>query len=373
MTHPSKPVKAQQGEKAHQADIHARLLRGDIPEEAEIVSERILRRVLRVPTPEGVLFAKQHLFPFLRVRLRYALRSSPTRREAENLTRAAALGLLVPRVLAESSQRSPLGPTLAVLLTAALPEGRPLDPPARHRLFEAIWDLANKGVLHPDLHGDNLRLLEDGRVAFLDFQSCRFFPGKVPSRLLPSMLAPFLEEQLQFLPKSTLETWLLEKKISPTPCFAAVDRRGQKQRRTRERHALRNSTKVRRFRPAPLRHPFWIRYLQRGAILPQDYVSAGMTHLPPLGRCQLSQAPAEGGGTILRLRANRSLRSYWLRAILEGPDQGSRILAWDRNNSWLSPRDSLYILHQEGVMDFPMGGDDVASLLSRCSPPQSCS
>ncbi|HHI79640.1 MAG TPA: hypothetical protein ENK02_06640 [Planctomycetes bacterium] len=355
------------------SQLKAQLLRGAFPPGAELVSERILRRVLRVETEEGVLYAKQHLFPFLRVRLRYALRPSPSAREAQNLARAAARGVLVPRVLAERSVRGPLGPKRAVLLTAALPEGQALDPPARRRLLGATLDLAAKGIYHPDLHGDNLRLLEDGQVAFLDFQSCRFFRGPLPARLLPSMLAPLLTEMLQTLPQKQVEAWLREKKIDPVPALAAVEGRKQQEQATRLRHALRNSTKVQRSRPHALRHPTLLRLQRRGSSLPQAYDSAGLVEVPGLGPCLLSQALLEGGARVLKLQAQRSLRPFWLRAVLLGPQQGSRILAWDRNIPWFSRRECLYILHQEGVQEFPMGGDDVASLLSRLSPPWPCS
>ena len=195
-------------------------LRGEIPDSSVEVVARILRRVLRVELRcEPALYCKQNLFPFVRLSLRYLLRLSPTQKERRLLEACRSRGIQCPLPVAESTKRGLLGPKLAVLVTRSLPDGR-APSPIEH--LRAVEELAQKGLYHPDLHGDNLRILDDGQLATLDLQSCRLRSsalGEAPTRRMLAKAALALRDEIGEAAIEELlstESWLIPgQKFSP--------------------------------------------------------------------------------------------------------------------------------------------------------------
>ena len=346
-----------------QVDPLERLLRGEHPDGARVVSERILRRVLRVELGDGrVVFAKQHLFPFLRVRLRYALRASPTQREAKLLRQVAELGLCVPRVLGERSVRGLLGPRLAVLVTESLEPRHPLAPADRLR---AVLAIAERGVWHPDLHEDNVFAIGDsdsgieartgaathnaGQWAYLDFQSCRIRGSAIRGRALAEMLAPCAVEIVTERGRPGLEALLSESGVieslaaAGTSVNAVVERTFDRMRRSsasRRRHRLRSSSSI-------LREPGG-RLLTRGVELPSVFGPEEELELERWGALRVAVST---DSRVARLRGR--LREAW---ALADPDFGqeSAFLAWEPETVWWKGRGSLYIaLPDNGLPSLP--------------------
>ena len=320
-----------------------RILAGALPEGAEIVSERILRRVFCCTLDDGrEVFAKQHLFPALRVRLRYALRASPTRREAGRLAAAAERGLRVPAVVAERSQRGLLGPRLAVLVTEALPACGAASHAER---LAATEQLAELGIEHPDLHPDNVLRLEGGGLGFLDFQSVRMHAGRVSGAPLVRMRAKAAGAALAELGlaelRSLLSAQLGRAEVEAT--LAALERLRAGELASRRRHALRTSSRFVRERLG-----IWSwRVRLRGEELSAE----------PNAGCRSTRGhePGEqdlGGGVraricspeLLRLSSRTGqLRELWLRAALGDAPKDATFLAYGRDGAWPWTREHLYI------------------------------
>jgi hypothetical protein len=345
--------------------ILTRVLAGELPQGAELVSERLIRRVFRFEDPgEGRLFAKQHLFPVLRVRLRYLLRSSPTAREAAGLEKAAERGLRVPRVVAQRSERGLLGPRLAVLVTEALPFERIATHAER---FALARQLAELGVLHPDLHGDNVLRLADGELGLLDFQSVRFRRGPLRAGARRRMLAKCAHAALPELGVLGLRELLGADWEEIEPELERLDR---KERSSRRRHALRSSTRFRRTR----RGLFGFRVERRGTPLPaQDSAMgpapAGDQHVEP------GASVARWSPGVFRLSARgRRLRELWLGAVQQRDGEEVAFLAYQRDAPWPWSMEHLYIAapaSQGGGVEFTVLQQCLArarSALSRLDP-----
>ncbi|PIE22061.1 MAG: hypothetical protein CSA62_14245 [Planctomycetota bacterium] len=310
------------------------ILEGGLAGSSEIVSERLLRRVFRCRLDDGLeVFAKQHLFPLLRLRLRYAFRASPTQREAKRLKAAMARGLRVPDLLAERSSRGLLGPKLAVLVTKALPS----DGIASHaERIAATATLAKLGIEHPDLHPDNVLILESGELAFLDFQSVRMHRRPVAGAALLRMRAKAAEAALAELGVEGLRD-LLAAQMSPEEVAAtlgALDRIRARQRASQRRHALRSSSRFERERFG-LAWRVRIRGLELGDWSDED---ACFVELEGGVRAAIL-AP-----DLLVLRARtRYLRDLWLRAALGQEFKAFTFLAYQRDAPWPWARERLYI------------------------------
>ncbi|MAE77262.1 MAG: hypothetical protein CMJ85_10385 [Planctomycetes bacterium] len=317
------------------------VLAGGVPVEAEVVQERFVRRVLRMPLGDRVVFAKQHLFPRLAVRARYWLRASPTAREVAMLRLAAQRGVVVPQPLAEATERGLLGPTSAVLVTEELAAGT--EPGVEDLLHAVLW-LAEHGVFHPDMHGDNVRLLTDaggaGRYAFLDFQSCSVSGGAVRGRRLAWMIGKAM-------------AWLTARGALPEPVLrsltddtrlvdAALQVAGQLKARcraSRARHRLRDSTLVCRERVGLL----GCRLRLRGSELPQRFDQEVLERTTPVGAALIA---VSGDGSVVRVRRRGLLRTLWMHGPLADRDSG--FLAWERIGPWPWAQESLYICGSMG-------------------------
>jgi len=320
-------------------EVARRCLSGALPEGAVLVRSRILRRVFRVDWPgSGEAYVKQHLFPFLRVRLRYALRRGPASREARLLARAAARGLKVPEVLAVRERRGLLGPRLSVLVTKSL-EGRPI-PGGRESWdfrFRAVERLIEAGLDHRDLHPDNLFATEEGEPAFLDLQSCRFpGPRRAAGRRL-EMLAPLFEPDLEALRTPEGKAFLAARGLPAGEVLDRIVRLRSRRLRARRRHALRPSSHVERRWKGPA-----LLLLRRGRKPPEGRFERIRSELRWRGRpLVLERSGGERG--CLRLRGRACLRDLWLRALLEPGPGEERIFAWERKFPWPWAEQSLYI------------------------------
>ena len=327
-----------------------RLLMGQAPPGAETVSERILRRVLRVQLDDGrIAYAKQHLFPFARVRLRYALRASPTQHEAAMLARAAELGVVVPRVLGEQTSRGFLGPKLAVLVTQALEGLVALAPVDRLR---AAIALAERGIWHPDLHEDNVFAVGSGgdqRWAYLDFQSCRIQSQALRGDALARMLAPCGVEIVKSAGRGALEQGLEKSDLAESLNRAGastanvVERtfdRMRSEAASRRRHRLRSSSAIEREPSGRLR--------RRGVELPADYRDERTFDSSRWGSIHIA---VNDQARVARLRG--CLREAWACA---DPDFGNEpaFLAWEPETVWWKGGGSLYIaLPDNGLASLP--------------------
>jgi tRNA A-37 threonylcarbamoyl transferase component Bud32 len=322
-----------------------RVLRGELPASAKVVRGRVLRRVVRLALPEaGEVFAKLHAFPYLRVRLRYALRRSPTENEREMLAPAASAGFLVPEPLAESTRRGLLGPFLAVLVTRSL--GPPLRPAELREVVTTALRLGAAGFLHPDLHTDNVLVTPKG-LAVVDWQSCRRRRAPLSRRHLVQVLAPCVLAASAATPAAEIAAVL--DSIDGCPPAAEILARARRlagrHRASRRRHMLRDSTRVRlEWRPRLGRRLVW-----RGVELPDSYgVESdqrdvrGRTWCVAMSTC----------GSVVRIGRRCSLRQLWLAAAAESDDD-RRILAWERRGPWPFSRECLYIR-------IPMGGSNPA-------------
>lgn len=324
-----------EGEKAELAPI----LAGELPAQARVVSKRVLRRVLRFELETGrVVYAKQHLFPFLRVRLRYALRAGPATRERRGLERARERGLVVPRPLALRAARGLLGPRLAVLVTEALPtdRARAVDASSLVRVLDA---LEAASVLHPDVHRDNVRMLGDD-PAFLDFQSVRF--ARVSARDRMRMLAKFVASSAPAL-RAALPGELFASAQQRAQFEQALDALGAASRASRRRHRLRSSSAVVRERVG--------RFGQRLRLRTQDARSfAAHAFGPPtpfrvderFGRHTRS---VSNDGRIVRIEGRLTPRGTY-RELWARDSENEAFLAWSRNAPWPWATQALYIQAQ---------------------------
>lgn len=322
---------------------------GRRPHRAELVSDRLLRRVLRFEVQGQLFYAKQNLFPGVRHRLRYALRSSPTQHELRVLQAASRRGLTVPRPVAERTKRGWLGPRLAVLVTEGLPEGAPLSA---RELFVAADLLSSCGVFHPDLHSDNVRRLVDGTLAFLDFQSSRVRRGRLPERLFHQMLAKAFHDAKHRDPGLDLEELIADLEVPQgVRLLAAVSDLERARLASRRRHFLRDSTSVQRTRNGWFGRRLSLRSeaSEIAARIADGFVPAQSFEDSELGSCRLS---VQADGRLWRVQG-RGFRELWLRARLEAEDQpdreGPRIVAWDRNGPWPFATESLYISDSTGA------------------------
>jgi len=285
-------------------------LRGDVPEGSVEVVARILRRVLRIELEsEAPIYCKQNLFPFLRLRLRYLFRSSPTQKERRLLEACRRIGIQCPEPIAESTRRGLLGPKLAVLITRALPTGR--APTPREHL-RAVQELAEKGLYHPDLHGDNLRILPDGQLATLDLQSCRLRSRPVGGRSRQRMMAKAALALVDQHGPLEVESLLRAEQgaDSARSLLTQIERLSQKRLESRQRHLLRSSSRVQASRPALGRK----RLILRGVCMPMGFSEPVESPFPRLGTCLLARAP-EGAW---RIQCKRGLRQIWLASLLRG-------------------------------------------------------
>ena len=326
----------------------APLLRGELPCGGEIVSSRILRRVVRLRLTSGrIVFGKQHLFPFARVRRRYALRRAPAERERFALEEAARRGLEVPEPLAVRTDRGFLGPRLSVLVTEGLPDGR---TPVLEEAVLALNRLAEVGIYHPDLHHDNLRMVGDVPF-FLDFQSVRFRGSRGSSmrnradRL--AMLAKFatgLERDASGRVLGDLDS-VFASDADREAFEAAVAGLDAAEVAARRRHRLRSSTAVVRERMG-----LWgARLRLRSTIIqdfdPVNFCEEALEQHPEFG---LVRAARSQNGAIVRFRATTKLREFWARAT-----ETSGFLAWERTAPWPWATQALYIQR-----DWEPGGGD---------------
>ncbi|MFQ5504819.1 MAG: hypothetical protein ACE5F1_08495 [Planctomycetota bacterium] len=323
-------------------------LRGHPPEGIELAQARIIREVYQLALPGGRRgFVKVHLFPFPRLRLRYALRASPTQHERRMLEIARDRGILAPRPLAEATTRGILGPKQAILVTEALPDGL---RPGPEQVIRAARELAERGLFYPDLHADNLRVL-DGRIACLDFQSCR--ARRVESHELLYMIARSLmgsEERWGQAPESLLQHLPVElprKRL--LPLIAELERR---QLASRRRHCLRSSTRVRMQRLPPFGKRLSLRRFDGGTPWPAEWNEEPLLPGSP-GRCRLARSTND---RLLRVRRAGGLRRYWIAAHGAGNAAREEIVAWERIGPWPFAREYLYISD-------PMGALDVDALL----------
>lgn len=337
MTGPTRSWFASSVTPDERADIEP-LLRGDLPEGGEVVSSRILRRVVRLELGSGrVVFGKQHLFPFVRVRLRYALRRAPADRERLALEAAFRRGLSVPSSLAVRTRRGFLGPRLSVLVTESLPEGRRAD---LAEASGAVEQLIRAGVHHPDLHPDNLRMVA-GEPHFLDFQSVRFRRAEASESRIQAdrigMLAKFAsgldrDPAGRIVPEpgsvfaSERERALFESAL------AAVDAARLAARR---RHRLRSSTAVVRERMGLWGARLRLRAVPARVLDPRRFGEESAEEHPQFGAGRVAEYP---GGEIVRFRASRGLREHWATA-----DPSDGFLAWERTAPWPWATQVLYI------------------------------
>ncbi|MCB9881675.1 MAG: hypothetical protein H6832_00730 [Planctomycetes bacterium] len=317
-----------------------RLLAGEIPPGCEIVVERVLRRVLRLQLESGTtLYAKQHGFPFVRVRLRYAARRSPTERERAMLDLAAKRGLRVPRPLAEATVRGPLGPTQAVLVTLGILEGRPATP---DEALDAIDRLVEARFFHPDLHPDNLRIC-CGEPVFFDFQSVRTRAALHPQDRM-RMFAKFAaglgrtEDGRIVLPDDRFAT--AADRVAIQAAVARLDAAGSSARR---RHRRRTSTKVVRERVGACGLRLRLRDIE-----PCEFASArfGPPSLVVDDRFGETVVAVRDDGSIRRLEQGHSARRGQYRTLLEAwamADEKSGFLAWERTAPWPWGTQALYI------------------------------
>ncbi|MCA8972558.1 MAG: hypothetical protein KDC95_22410 [Planctomycetes bacterium] len=317
-----------------------RVLAGEMPTGSEVVVERVLRRVLRLELESGTtVYAKQHGFPFARVRLRYAVRRSPTERERAMLDLAARRGLRVPRPLAEGTVRGPLGPRRAVLVTLGILDGRPATP---NEALEAIDRLVEARFFHPDLHPDNLRI-DSGEPVFFDFQSVRTRASRHPQDRM-RMFAKFAaglgrtEDGRIALPNDGFAT--AADRVAIQAAVARIDSEGMAARR---RHRRRTSTKVVRERIGA----FGLRLRLRD-VEPREFDSArfGPTSLEVDDRFGEARVAVRDDGSIRRLEQGHSARRGQYSTLLEAwsmADEKSGFLAWERTAPWPWGPQALYI------------------------------
>lgn len=321
-----------------------RLLDGARPDAARSVSERLLRRVFALRLEDGrEVFVKQHLFPVLRVRLRYLLRSAPSAREARCLVAAARRGLQVPVVVGERHRRGLLGPRLAVLVTEALPVLREANHVERLR---AVHELVRAGVRHPDLHPGNVLVLEDGGLGFVDLQSVRLCRAPLPLAAARRMAAKAAHAAWRELGPAGAAEVLAEAGFVPAELMPRLERLEAGALASRRRHALRSSSRFVRERVGLLgRRVRW-----RGTPLPPRADAGpdgpggqaplrGAESVPEVGVVARCWSPE-----VLRFSARGPrLRRLWIAAALsaEGPDP--TFLAYERDAPWPWAREHLYI------------------------------
>lgn len=330
---------------ASDRDVVLQLLRGELPAGAELVVERILRRVARVTLPSGVeVYAKQHLFPFLRVRLRYSLRESPSRRERRLLALAAARGLLVPTAIAEATARAVLGPTLAVIVTRALPPGRMAT---HEEALRAVDRLVEARVYHPDLHPDNLRIVAH-EACYLDFQSV-VLRHRVHAADRMAMFAKFAAGGARDAAgRLCVDDRLFASASEAAQLRAAVDALDAAGRAARRRHRLRSSTKVVRERAGLCGLRLRLREFDASDF---DHVRFGTERdevRDHFGPCRVA---LRDDGLMLRLRLRSSPAAVDLRALWADADEMSGFLGWERTAPWPWGTQALYIHahRQEGL------------------------
>lgn len=298
-------------------------LRGEVPAGSVEVVARILRRVLRVDLPsDPPVYCKQHLFPFVRLSLRYLLRRSPTEKERALLEACRAREIQCPEPIAQATRRGPYGPRLAVLVTRALPEGRAATAMEHLR---AVEDLARKGLYHPDLHGDNLRILEGGRIATLDLQSCRMQRrplGAASTRRMMAKAALALRDELG--EEEIRDLLLTGSWAQPGDrILSEMEKLDRQQLASRRRHALRSSSRVEASCPSVGRK----RLILRGSHIPVGFAQSTQVALPGLGTCTLSRS----GEQDWRIETSRGLQDLWVAALARDVDLSAvgRPIAWE--------------------------------------------
>lgn len=319
-------------------------LRGEVPTDAVMVAKRYVRRVLRLDAAgQRSLYVKQHLFPSWRRRLRYALRASPTRHERRMLEAAKTRAVIAPQPVAEATHRGLLGPVLAVLVTRALPEGR---APRMAEQIQAVLDLASLGFYHRDLHADNIRVLRTGRIAYLDFQSCRLYGRALVGHKLRRMLVVAAHDCMLRLGREEMARELAKCKLplDHRQLVRAVAKQETRRLASLLRHALRNSSMVRAERVGFFGKRLTLRQ-EQGVVswplsCPLSWKSAGTLEIGGLGPCSLARNEAHG---ITRLMRRSGLRKIWLAARVLKKDLGEGILGWERNAPWPFGREYLYI------------------------------
>ncbi len=327
------------------------LVHGSVPAHAKLVHERILRRVWRVPLADGgAVYAKQHEFPFRRVRLRYALRAAPTQHERRLLSVALQRGVLVPEPLAEATTRGCLGPTRAVLVTRELVGESHLGVAQR---LAAAAQLADSGIFHPDLHTDNVLRVGE-RFGYLDFQSARLQAGPVRGRRLVVMLAKTAHGGLGQVPRASLLVEI-ERVLVPTSGVSArvvldaVERLDARGVASRRRHRLRSSSAVVRERSG-----FGVRLRLRGFELPSDFAPERSLCHPRLGACHVARSV---DGRVFRLRCRCSLRRLWGDERTDSGGAKPAILAWHRAWPWPWREETLYFSISTGGLDIDAAVD----------------
>lgn len=326
---------------ASERDFLIPVLRGEMPVAAEMVSERILRRVFRVELPTGrSVYVKQHLFPFLRARLRYALRASPTARELSVLRVASDRGLTVPVPVAEATDRAWLGPRRSTLVTLALPPGRPVTPA---ELVDAASLLADRGLFHPDLHGDNVQRIRDG-FAFVDFQSSRA-RARVTAGQRRRMIAKALLDLRREGGAAACAGILADRGLPDhADILPRIERLLDREAASRDRHRLRASTRVVRQRKGLL----GLRLCRRGVPVPASFGPERPFAHPVTGACL---AATSLDGACFRLRRPGRLREIWRRVPDRFFTATDGILAWERDGPWPWAMQSLYIPNHMGSSD----------------------
>jgi hypothetical protein len=128
--------------------------------------QRGVKTFYRIPSAAGPLFVKARRFDGLLKRLGRTLRPTKARREFDNLLALAERGVPCPQALAVARRFS--GPLIreSVLVQRFLPDAVPLsrallaDEAPRDllldRLLEFLRLLRDRGVVHRDLHWDNV-------------------------------------------------------------------------------------------------------------------------------------------------------------------------------------------------------------------------
>ena len=141
----------------------------------DVVKDRPTRRVVRMVGSDGqtqyrkTSVLKSHFWRRIRARLGIGGIS----REARQLRRVAARDVVVPRVVSCELEGGLL-PTKQHLVTEALEgyahleTGGEVDPQIAHKLGVALRGWHDKGVLHEDLHRQNLLRRDAGEWALLD-------------------------------------------------------------------------------------------------------------------------------------------------------------------------------------------------------------
>ncbi|MGE3166818.1 MAG: lipopolysaccharide kinase InaA family protein [Planctomycetota bacterium] len=177
---------------------------------ARVLKSNALRTVFSLPTaPDRGLVVKQYHLRGTADRLKYLVLPSRARAEWHALTRLAAAGLSVPRVLAYGEERR--GPTLlrAGLIMERIENVTGLaewldapreDPGQRPALLERVGRtlaaLHESGARHDDLHSGNLLVSPGGEVPWqlhlIDHHVCRFGPRPPGDRRRRRDLAKFL-------------------------------------------------------------------------------------------------------------------------------------------------------------------------------------